>query len=88
MNGRQEKKTMDFKIDGETIDSVELKCLVISRGLKIDKPEAVPVHEKTTTDYRPALPDGRPVLLYEDSIIARRCRYAETGFLLLRERQQ
>ena len=46
MNGRQEKKTMDFKIDGETVDSVELKCLVISRGLKIGKPEAVPVHEK------------------------------------------
>lgn len=28
---------MDFKIDGETVDSIELKCLVVSRGLKIDK---------------------------------------------------
>ena len=28
---------MFFKVAGETVDSVELKCLVISRGLKIDR---------------------------------------------------
>lgn len=39
---------MDFKIDGVTVDSVELKCLVISRGLKIDKE----VYQKCGKDYR------------------------------------
>ena len=28
---------MYFKLAGETVESVELKCLVISRGLKIDR---------------------------------------------------
>lgn len=28
---------MNFTVDGQTVDSVELKCLVVSRGLKIDK---------------------------------------------------
>lgn len=103
-----------FKIDGETVDSIELKCLVVSRGLKIDKevyktcgdkyriytnaltcncfklPDGTIVmatdlgfHLSTlssmfswdnlklfrymkdlTTDFRLALVDGRPTLLY------------------------
>ena len=28
---------MDYYVDGEWVDSVELKCLVVSRGLKIDR---------------------------------------------------
>ncbi len=28
---------MEFRLGGETVDSVELKCLVVSRGLKIDR---------------------------------------------------
>ena len=28
---------MNYKLEGETVDSVELKCMVISRGLKIDR---------------------------------------------------
>ena len=28
---------MEFEVGGEKVDSVELKCLVISRGLKIDR---------------------------------------------------
>ena len=107
---------MDFKIDGETVDSIELKCLVVSRGLRIDKevyktcgdkyriytnaltcncfklPDGTIVmatdlgfHLSTlssmfswdnlklfrymkdlTTDFRLALVDGRPTLLYKN----------------------
>ena len=39
---------MNFLVDGETVDSVELKCLVISRGLKIDKE----VYQKCGKDFR------------------------------------
>ena len=39
---------MYFNIAGETVDSVELKCLVISRGLKIDRE----VYQKCGRDYR------------------------------------
>lgn len=39
---------MYFKVAGETVDSVELKCLVISRGLKIDRE----VYQKCGKDYR------------------------------------
>ena len=39
---------MEFKLDGQTIDSVELKCMVVSRGLKID-PE---VYKKKGGEYR------------------------------------
>ena len=39
---------MYFNAAGETVDSVELKCLVISRGLKIDRE----VYQKCGKDYR------------------------------------
>lgn len=39
---------MFFKVSGETVDSVELKCLVVSRGLKIDRD----VYQKFGKDYR------------------------------------
>lgn len=39
---------MDYTIDGQTLDSVLLKCLVISRGLKIDKE----VYRKYGRDFR------------------------------------
>ena len=39
---------MYFKVAGETVDSVELKCLIISRGLKIDRE----VYQKCSKDYR------------------------------------
>lgn len=39
---------MFFNVAGETVDSVELKCLVISRGLKIDRE----VYQKCGKDYR------------------------------------
>ena len=39
---------MYFKALGETVDSVELKCLVVSRGLKIDRE----VYQKCGRDYR------------------------------------
>ena len=39
---------MNFLVDGETVDSVELKCLVISRGLKIDRE----VYQKCGKDFR------------------------------------
>ena len=39
---------MFFNVGGETVDSVELKCLVISRGLKIDRE----VYQKCGKDYR------------------------------------
>ena len=39
---------MYFNVAGETVDSVELKCLVISRGLKIDRE----VYQKCGKDYR------------------------------------
>ena len=41
------KNTMYFNVAGETVDSVELKCLVISRGLKIDRE----VYQKCGRDY-------------------------------------
>ena len=39
---------MYFKVSGETVDSVELKCLVVSRGLIIDRD----VYQKCGKDYR------------------------------------
>ena len=39
---------MFFQVDGQTVDSVELKCLVISRGLKVDKE----VYQKCGGDFR------------------------------------
>ena len=39
---------MFFNVAGETVDSVELKCLVISRGLKIDRE----VYQKCGREYR------------------------------------
>ena len=39
---------MFFKVAGQTVDSVELKCLVISRGLKIDRE----VYQKCGKKYR------------------------------------
>ena len=39
---------MNFTVDGQIVDSVELKCLVISRGLKIDRE----VYQKCGKDYR------------------------------------
>ena len=39
---------MNFIIDGTVVDSVELKCLVISRGLKIDRE----VYQKCGKDFR------------------------------------
>lgn len=39
---------MDFVIDNQVLDSVELKCLVISRGLKVDKE----VYKKCGRDHR------------------------------------
>ena len=39
---------MNYAIDGTVVDSVELKCLVVSRGLKIDKE----VYRKCGSDYR------------------------------------
>ncbi len=39
---------MNFWVDGEAVDSVELKCLVISRGLKIDRE----VYQKCGKDFR------------------------------------
>ena len=39
---------MNFCVGGETVDSVELKCLVISRGLKIDRE----VYQKLGGRYR------------------------------------
>ena len=39
---------MHFKVLGETVDSVELKCLVGSRGLKIDRD----VYQKCGKEYR------------------------------------
>ena len=41
-------KAVFFNVAGETVDSVELKCLVISRGLKIDRE----VYQKCGKDYR------------------------------------
>ena len=35
-------------MDGQIVDSVELKCLVVSRGLKIDRE----VNQKCGKDYR------------------------------------
>ena len=39
---------MNYKIDGHIVDSVELKCLVVSRGLKIDRE----VYRKCGKDFR------------------------------------
>ena len=39
---------MEFRVGNETVDSVELKCLVVSRGLMIDKE----VYKKCGRDYR------------------------------------
>jgi len=39
---------VNFVVDNQVIDSVELKCLVISRGLKIDRE----VYQKCGKDYR------------------------------------
>ena len=39
---------MNFIIDGQTVDSVELKCLVVSRGLKVDKK----IYKEFGKDYR------------------------------------
>lgn len=39
---------MYFKVLGETVDSVELKCLVVSRGVIIDRE----VYQKCGKDYR------------------------------------
>lgn len=110
---------MNYKIGTETVDSVELKCLIISRGLKIDKeiykkcgknfriysnaltcnsfklPDGtivmatdLGVHLSTlssmfswdniklfkymsdmTTDFRLALVDGQPTLLYKGETV-------------------
>lgn len=39
---------MQYQIGTETVDSVELKCLVVSRGVKIDKD----VYQKLGGSYR------------------------------------
>ena len=39
---------MEFHLGGETVNSVELKCLVVSRGLKIDRE----VYRECGKDYR------------------------------------
>jgi hypothetical protein len=39
---------MNFFVGGQAVDSVELKCLVVSRGLKIDKE----VYQKCGKDFR------------------------------------
>ena len=39
---------MIYKLGNETLDSVELKCMVVSRGLKIDRE----VYQKLGKDYR------------------------------------
>ena len=39
---------MNYTLDQETVDSVELKCMVISRGVKIDKE----VYQKLGDDFR------------------------------------
>lgn len=39
---------MNFMVAGEVVDSVELKCLVISRGLKIDRE----IYQKFGKEYR------------------------------------
>lgn len=39
---------MTYKLGNETLDSIELKCMVISRGLKIDRE----VYQKLGKDYR------------------------------------
>lgn len=59
---------MNFRIAGQTVDSVELKCLVVSRGLKIDR-EVYQVCGKTHRIYPNALtcnsfrlPDGTVVM--------------------------
>lgn len=30
-------KQAQYSLDGQNVDSVELKCLVVSRGVKIDR---------------------------------------------------
>ena len=39
---------MNYYVDGQLVDSVELKCLVVSRGLKIDRE----VYQKLSGQYR------------------------------------
>ena len=39
---------MEFVVGGQKVDSVELKCLVVSRGLKIDRE----VYQKCGNDSR------------------------------------
>lgn len=52
-------RTASYILDGQTVDSVELKCLVVSRGVKIDRE----VYQKLGPAFRIALSDGTPVLL-------------------------
>ncbi len=59
---------MEFKLGNETVDSVELKCMVISRGLKID-PEVYKrkggkyrIYQNALTCNSFKLPDGTIVM--------------------------
>lgn len=39
---------MNFTLDGQSVDSIELKCMIVSRGLMIDKA----VYQRCCKNYR------------------------------------
>ena len=39
---------MNFTLDGQSVDSIELKCMIVSRGLMIDKA----VYQRCGKNYR------------------------------------